>query len=205
MRTTSIIILNVLCWILAVIIVVVILSKHQGNIVTTEAIRDTVYDTIPYYTPILRDSVVCRHVTVRLPTSNLKTLESVPKSRENAENDGKSVPNIDEEDNFPNKEHIADVSNTVAHLTNEVSKTDSADVVIPITQKVYEDSLYRAYVSGFRASLDSLILYPRTEIVTLTNAKPKNEPKFSWGLQMGIGVTPKGVQPYVGAGIQLNF
>lgn len=77
---------------------------------------------------------------------------------------------------------------------------DSAEVVIPITQKVYEDSAYRAYVSGYRASLDSLLLFHQREVVTIT-AKPK---RWTIGLQMGMAVVYDG-QWRVGPGVMIGF
>lgn len=88
-------------------------------------------------------------------------------------------------------------------LTAAVQTTegDSAKVVIPITQTTYEDSTYTAYVSGYRARLDSLFVYPRREVVTI-----KKPPKrWSVGLQAGYGYTPKGFQPYIGVGISCKL
>ena len=47
----------------------------------------------------------------------------------------------------------------------EISETDST-YEVPITQKVYEDSSYTAYVSGFHANLDSITI--RNKIITNT-------------------------------------
>lgn len=76
---------------------------------------------------------------------------------------------------------------------------DSVAVQIPITQSIYADSSYTAWVSGYHARLDSINVYPTREIVTLREQhKPK---RWSVGMQCGLGMTPKGVQPYVGVGI----
>lgn len=79
----------------------------------------------------------------------------------------------------------------------------SVDVELPITQKVYEDSTYKAYVSGYEANLDSIYIYQPTRYITITT-EPKRS-KWSWGLQGGIGITPKGIQPYLGIGGQFTF
>ena len=86
---------------------------------------------------------------------------------------------------------------------DELERNDSVEVELPITQKVYEDSTYKAYVSGFDARLDSIILYPPTRYITI--ATKENQSSWSWGLQAGVGITPKGVQPYIGAGVQKRF
>lgn len=81
-----------------------------------------------------------------------------------------------------------------ARSTPAVSLADSIEVAIPITQKVYGDSTFTAYVSGFQPSLDSIFLYPRTQVVTVRE-KPR---RWSLGVGAGYGMTPKGFQPYVG-------
>ena len=40
-----------------------------------------------------------------------------------------------------------------------VQETDSVYISLPITQKIYEDSLYTAYVSGYNPKLDSINIY----------------------------------------------
>lgn len=88
-------------------------------------------------------------------------------------------------------------------VSDTVQVADSVEVVVPIIQKVYEDSLYRAYVSGYRPQLDSIFVYPRTRYVTVTRqAKPK---RWGIGLQAGYGVGCGGTGPYVGIGVNYNL
>lgn len=72
-------------------------------------------------------------------------------------------------------------------------------VSLPREERVYEDSTYRAVVSGFRPSLDTMQVYQRHSVVKVTEQIAP--PRWSLGLQGGVGVTPKGVQPYIGVGI----
>lgn len=76
-----------------------------------------------------------------------------------------------------------------AHLINEASKDDSIRVIIPITQRVYEDSLYKAWVSGYEPRLDSLHLY-RKEVYYPIVIEKKVRPKVvvSAGVYGGFGV-----------------
>ena len=75
------------------------------------------------------------------------------------------------------------------------------EVQVPIEQRVYEDSTFRAYVSGFRPRLDSIeIMRPRTEIRIRERVEQKPS-RWSLGIQGGYGITPKGVQPYIGIGV----
>lgn len=81
--------------------------------------------------------------------------------------------------------------------------TDSVEVELPITQKEYGDSTYKAWVSGYDAQLDSIKVYQPTRYITII-AKEKSK-RWSIGVQGGIGMTPKGIQPYVGFGGTLHF
>lgn len=124
-----------------------------------DTLRETYIDTITYYKPVPKDSIVIRYVTERLPIS-----------------------------------------------VNSQPCSDSVSVQIPITQKVYEDSTYRAYVSGYKPNLDSLFVYPKREIITIRETtKPK---RWSIGIQAGYGITlrqnPQFV-PYIGVGVTYSF
>lgn len=80
---------------------------------------------------------------------------------------------------------------------------DTATVNIPITQKVYEDSTYRVYVSGYRPALDSIFIFRPTERIYIRS--PTKAKRFNVGLQCGYGMTPKGFQPYIGLGISATL
>lgn len=87
-----------------------------------------------------------------------------------------------------------------------VNRTDTVWAQLPRTAKVYQDSTYRAVVSGFRPSLDTISVYQRTRIVTVTNNVRIPPPRWSWGVQAGVGVNAGGsVTPYLGIGIQYRL
>lgn len=89
-------------------------------------------------------------------------------------------------------------------LPCEVNR-DSIEVVVPIVQKEYKDSLYQAWVSGYEANLDSIRIFQRTMTITNTNYIYKKK-RFGVGLQLGIGINHKGnINPYVGVGISYNL
>lgn len=75
---------------------------------------------------------------------------------------------------------------------------DSVPVLIPITSKEYKTDDYRAVVSGYKPSLDSMEVYREKEIITL---KPKQK-RWGLGLQVGYGY-PSGL--YVGGGVSYNL
>ena len=66
---------------------------------------------------------------------------------------------------------------------------DSIEIPIPIEQKRYEDSLYTAWVSGFRPALDSIRLHQPEIITTITETIVKKAPRFSVGLSVGPGIS----------------
>lgn len=81
------------------------------------------------------------------------------------------------------------------------------DTLLHRKQVVYEDSLYRAVVSGYvDPRLDSMTVYPRTVYQTVTNdiyhtINPKNK-RWGLGLQAGYGY-PGGA--YIGVGVNYNL
>jgi hypothetical protein len=78
---------------------------------------------------------------------------------------------------------------------------DSASVVIPISQSVYSDSTYTAWISGYHASLDSIYVYSKREVVTVKERRKR----WHIGVSAGYGLTPKGLQPYVGLGLTYSI
>ena len=80
------------------------------------------------------------------------------------------------------------------------------DTVVHREQAYYEDSLYRAWVSGYRPRLDSLMIFPKTGYQTVTNdiyhtITPKKK-RWGLGLQVGYGY-PGGL--YLGVGMSYNL
>lgn len=76
-------------------------------------------------------------------------------------------------------------------------------VYLPITQKIYKDSLYTAYVSGYRAKLDSIEVYSKTRTVFVRErAKQK---RFGLGIQIGYGFSGNKLSPYIGIGMNCNL
>ncbi len=98
---------------------------------------------------------------------------------------------------------VTDTCNNVGENITDSGNTDSVKVSIPITSKVYEDSTYRAYVSGYRVNLDSIFIFPKREIITITQ-KEKSK-RWGLGIQAGYGFGKNGTGPYFGIGISYNF
>lgn len=94
------------------------------------------------------------------------------------------------------------VSDTIRVLNNA---EDSVSVEIPITQKHYADSTYSAWVSGYDPCLDSIKVYPRTEVVTITKQIQDKPKRWGIGIQGGVGYGKGGFTPYIGVGVQYNI
>lgn len=82
-----------------------------------------------------------------------------------------------------------------------VRKTDTVTVGVPISQQVYVDSTYRAWVSGYRAALDSIHVYPTTRIIRLPErTRPKR-----WSVGPYVGVDVISLRPSVGVSVQYSL
>lgn len=100
----------------------------------------------------------------------------------------------------------------VEHDTVPVTHYDTVDntavVEVPITRKVYSDSLYRAVISGYKPSLDSIDIYQKTITHTQTITKTVTDKrKWAIGLQggYGYGLKSKDFQPFIGVGISYRI
>lgn len=76
------------------------------------------------------------------------------------------------------------------------------DTILVKEQKVYSDSTYTAWVSGYQPELDSIEVYPKTVTKIITNDITKTivkTKKPKWVISVGGGVGYNGkVEPYVG-------
>lgn len=89
-------------------------------------------------------------------------------------------------------------------ITDTLYNTDSVlvPVRIPIESKTYQDNTYRAVVSGYRASLDTIQVFPIHTYTTITNTITKQK-RFNIGIQAGVGygICTKKPDVYVGLGV----
>lgn len=98
------------------------------------------------------------------------------------------------------------VDTVIVAVSDTVKILGDTAVAFPFEERVYIDSTYKAVVSGFRPSLDSISVYPRTSIITIYNNEVEGQKK-RWGLgvQAGYGVSGDGLTPYIGVGISYNL
>lgn len=84
---------------------------------------------------------------------------------------------------------------------------DSVQVELPYISKEYQDSTYRAWVSGFQdVNLDSIEVYQKTKTIEINNTKYvtkyKNRP---FGFSIGIGGTYSPITNNIEPGVFLGI
>lgn len=83
---------------------------------------------------------------------------------------------------------------------------DTTYMYLPREYKVYKDSSFRAVVSGYEPSLDSIQVYSPTRIVTIETMRPsKSGRRWGIGIHAGFGATRYGLSPTIGAGISYTL
>lgn len=92
------------------------------------------------------------------------------------------------------------------HDTTEISDTvtvrDSVLVDVPITEKTYDGEYYHAVIKGFQPELVEMWIKQKETKITVPYRKRWS---FTVGPQAGVGYTPKGFQPYAGAGLTFGY
>ena len=84
---------------------------------------------------------------------------------------------------------------------------DSVKVELPYIRKEYQDSTYKAWVSGFQdVNLDSRVVYQKTKTIQINNTiyitKYKNRP---FGFSIGVGGTYSPVSNKIEPGVFLGI
>lgn len=78
-------------------------------------------------------------------------------------------------------------------------------VSVRAEERVYEDSSFRAVVSGVAPRLDSITVYPETRTVTVPMPVPVRRSPWGLGVSAGVAVTPRGIAPAVSVGVTYTF
>lgn len=83
---------------------------------------------------------------------------------------------------------------------------DTTYMYLPREYKVYQDSSYRAVVSGFEPRLDSIETYNATKIVAIETAPP-SKPRSRWSISIhaGYGMSREGLSPTLSAGVSYSL
>lgn len=93
------------------------------------------------------------------------------------------------------------IRDTISHTDTLIVVHDSV-AVIPIHLRTYTDSsTYKAVISGYEPRLEEIEVYRDNVVITKT-IEPK---RLTWGFQGGMFITPKGLQPGIGFGVQYRI
>ena len=183
-------------WIIALLLVASIVANVW--LMTREPIREitTVHDTIwkdtTIYEPKAVDSQETgRVVYIRVPVSV----------------DGGLIGDS------PRCSTIVEQAGTVPMALNAAEHSqkdaggwrDSMEVAIPIVQKRYEDSLYTAWVSGFRPNLDSIRLHQPEVVTTVTKYVERPAKRLAIGPSIGVGYGIINGKPDIWAGVTVTW
>ena len=97
------------------------------------------------------------------------------------------------------------------YVTDTLYTTDSVkvNVNVPISTTIYKDSTYYAEISGFKASLDVIKVFPKETTIYKEKVREiaRKQPLITHGIQVGVGYLPLSnkIEPYIGYGLQINF
>lgn len=78
-------------------------------------------------------------------------------------------------------------------------------VDVPIETKVYQDSNYRAVISGYKTELDSIYIFNKNQIQYINKINNIKKWNISPSLGLGYGMFSKKVDMYVGFSLNYNF
>lgn len=100
------------------------------------------------------------------------------------------------------------VDTMLVAVADTIRLSDTVYLRLPREIKQYEDSLYRAQVSGYRPALDWIEVYPQTVYLTKV-VKTQDIKRWGVGLQAGYGAYVAAGQvrlaPYLGVGISYDI
>ena len=163
-----------------------VFGRSKATDYVSERDTSTYIDTISYYQPVPKDSMVIKYVTRTLPVkhrdSSTTNKTDTFLAENYAQNNGENIPPL-----------YASVD------------SDSAAVAIPITQKRYDGDDYRAYVSGYEPNLDSIFVFPKTTVIHERSYKPPNKWHIGITGGYGYGFKSKQAEPYIGIGITYSI
>lgn len=121
-------------------------------------------------------------------------------------------------DTLPSVVRIDTIRDTVpvpkyVHIIRYDTIHDTADgklvhLPIPISRYLFtDDSTYRMEVEGYNVKANSIEVYPRTVTQTVIQriGAPGRPKRWGIGVSAGAALTPEGVKPYLGVGVQYQI
>ena len=87
------------------------------------------------------------------------------------------------------------------HETLQIRDT----IWLPKTQKIYKDTSYQAWVSGYKPNLDSIKVFNKTITNTITKTLKEAPKRFGIGVSSGMTFINGKFTPYIGIGVSYNI
>lgn len=192
-------------WIIALLLIASIVANvwlmTRDPVKETKTVHDTIWKDTTIYEPKAVDSQETgRVVYIRVPVSvDGGLIGDSPRCATVVEQAG-TVPMARKEGTVPM------ALNAAEHSQKEAGgRKDSMEVAIPIVQKRYEDSLYTAWVSGFRPNLDSIRLHQREIFTTFTKYLERPAKRLAIGPSIGVGYGIINGKPDIWAGVTVTW
>lgn len=94
------------------------------------------------------------------------------------------------------------------YIDKDSIQQEGDSILLPREEKTYEDSTYKAVVSGFKPSLDEISVYPVTKYVTtekIREIEKKQHWNYGVGLGFGYGMFNKKFDVFIGGTVGYNF
>lgn len=184
-------------WIIALLLVASIVANvwlmTRDPVKETKTVHDTIWKDTAIYEPKAVDSQETgRVVYIRVPVNEAghRLIGDSPRCSTIVEQAG-TVPMA---------------LNAAEHSQKEAGgRRDSMEVAIPIVQKRYEDSLYTAWVSGFRPNLDSIKLHQPEVVTTVTKYVERPAKRLAIGPSIGVGYGFFNGKPDIWAGVTVTW
>lgn len=144
-----------------------------------------------------------------LGVARIRHLEKTIDELRNAPADTVTIVKIDTvkvDSPVPVHHYIKERDTAFIVLTDVKVDTVKELVFLPREYMVYKDSTYRAVVSGVQPRLDSIEVYQRNTVQTVTKTiRVPDRKRWGLGVQAGYGYDGKRLTPYVGIGVQYDI
>lgn len=148
-------------------------------------------------------------VIIGVALCRIRSLERHIQELENAPADTVTVVKTDTiriDTPVPVHHYIKQTDTAFIVLTDVKVDTVKELVYLPREYMVYKDTSYRAVVSGVQPRLDSIEIYRKNTVQTITKTiKVPDKKRWGLGVNVGAGWNGKEVQPFVGVGVQYNI
>lgn len=96
---------------------------------------------------------------------------------------------------------------TIEDTLISIKDSTLVPVFLPIEEKIYGDSTFRAVISGYKVKMDSITIYPTTTIINKNKLIRTKEKGFiiKPSIGLGYGITTRKPDIWIGLSITYTF